>query len=105
MGRRSTPWVEKGKKFGQQDIGHFFLQGVAAVESSAPDIGGLVAPSGEHVVEQADGAFGPPQRQQRRPHPAVGIRRVMLEIDGGSGAVVFADGMAGGEPPQSTLAI
>ena len=77
-------------------VGRFLGEVVAAIEGVARDVVGPIAPDGENVVPSLELRTPTPQGEHRAGDAAPSaIGLVVLAIDAGGGAVVFADGVNG----------
>ena len=74
-------------------LGCLLLKSVPAIEGRTFDVGCLLAPRGEDVVELSYGALGSPQSEERYFDSPMGVPCVMFEIDAGGCAVVLAYGV------------
>jgi hypothetical protein len=95
--RAEAPGGAKRDARGDRRLRPLLLQRMAAIESATFDMGRLVPPRREHVVERAHRTAATPDGRQRGADPGVG--GIVHEIDGCGGAIVLADGMPGGGIP------
>jgi hypothetical protein len=83
-------------QFGQRFVGCALLHSVASRQGFAADLGGALPPHRQHVERFPHISIRGPQSQQRASDLVVQVGLVMLQIDGGSGAVILAHAVHSG---------
>ncbi len=68
---------------------------MTAVERAAADIGRLLPPGLQHVIERTDRAEFAPDRQQRCRHARIRVLGIMVDVDRRRRAIILTDGVAG----------
>src|SRR5689334_23840684 len=83
-------------QFRQRFLGSTLLKVVAAIDRFAADLGAFLFPDRQNVLKESwIEAAGGPQREQRAGDllPGLDVVVIVLQIDGGGGAIVLAHAM------------